>query len=146
MNQWSYSRLDIHAILSTHGLITLAKFRKDIARYVDLSMIKYFGVSLIFFSTVFTLPLFQPSYLKEECSSWKIDVKWIKLGVASPIFEPNAPNFQNQYIYLICLSNITIIFWYLKRCDFQDWPNHCIKFFGHNFCLVPKSKVHTKMY
>ena len=29
---------------------------------------------------------------------------------------------------------------------FYDWPDHCINFFEHNFFLVPKLKVHMKMY
>ena len=43
----------------------------------------------------------------------------------------------------ICSADSLLIF---KKCDFQDWSNHNINFYGHNFCLVPKSKLQIKLY
>ena len=35
------------------------------------------------------------------------------MGVASLIFEPRPPNFENQYNFWRCLNGIKTIFWYL---------------------------------
>ena len=34
----------------------------------------------------------------------------------------------------------------VKGCDFLEWQNWGINFFGHNLCLVSKSKLLKKMY